>query len=122
MTSRERQVEKIKQLRTECRNARKNTPHFRDLCKHLKREEKALILYDKLRQENKEMAKAGRKQLDYIGKWNKENTKAIIFRLNKKKDADILQQLQKKGVAPYLKKLVRADMENAGAEGYNGEE
>lgn len=68
------------------------------------------------------MAKAGRKQLDYISKWNKDNTKAIIFRLNKKKDADILQQLQRKGVAPYLRKLIRADMANGGAEVYNGEE
>lgn len=58
------------------------------------------------------MAKAGRKQLEYIGKWNKENTKAIIFRLNKTKDEDIIRRLKEKGVAPYIKKLVRADIAN----------
>ena len=118
MTQRQEQVEKIERIQRECESAKKGTPHHRDLVKHLRREQKQLILYDKLHQEGtgQKMAKAGRKQLEYIGKWNKENTKAVIFRLNKTRDADIIDRLHQKGVAPYIKRLIRADIVNTGGE------
>lgn len=112
---RQAQVDKIERIQRECESAKKGTPHHRDLVKHLRREQKQLILYDKLHQKgnDKKMAKAGKKQLEYIGRWNKENTKAIVFRLNKTRDADIIDRLKAKGVAPYLKRLVREDIAKA---------
>lgn len=51
------------------------------------------------------------KQAQYSNKYNKENTKTVLIRLNKKTDADIIKILEtipnKQG---YIKELIRGQM------------
>ena len=48
-------------------------------------------------------------------KWQKENTKTILIRLNIRTDKDIIQQLDTvKSKQGYIKDLIREDMEKKG--------
>ena len=58
-TPRELQVDKIQAIKADLRKCRKNTPHWRDLNRHLQKEQKQLIMYDILR--NKGGTKSGRR-------------------------------------------------------------
>ena len=49
-------------------------------------------------------------------RYDKENTKSIKFKFNKKTDADILEQLQAVGNKQgYIKRLIRDDIARAGS-------
>lgn len=54
-----------------------------------------------------------KKQTDYSNKYNKENTKAYLFRFNNKTDEDIIRYLEacdnKLGL---IKKLIRKEINN----------
>lgn len=48
-------------------------------------------------------------------KWQKENTKTILIRLNIRTDKDIIQQLDTvKSKQGYIKELIREDMDKKG--------
>ena len=57
--------------------------------------------------------------IKYIAKYQKENTVQINLRLSKKYDADIIEWLNAldevgaMGKATYIKRLIRADMDDA---------
>ena len=57
------------------------------------------------------MRKTSDAQISAVRKYNEKNTKSVMLRLNKKTDADIIQQLEN---APskmgYIKNLIRADI------------
>jgi len=53
--------------------------------------------------------------IDYITRYQKENTIQVNLRLSKKYDADVIEwlnALEDKGKATYLKELVREDMKH----------
>jgi hypothetical protein len=54
---------------------------------------------------------AYKNKLNYIKKYNKDNSKKITFLLNKKSEADIIEWLNNKRKATYIKQLIREDME-----------
>lgn len=55
------------------------------------------------------MEEKERKQ--YIEDWQKENIRRVVVKLNKTKDADILQELEKqKSVQRYIKEAIREKM------------
>lgn len=58
------------------------------------------------------------KYTPYISEWNKKHTKQIVVRFNIEKEKDLLDRLNKKGKAPYIKKLIREDIKK---ECYNKE-
>ena len=70
----------------------------------VKKEDKAMA--NKL---NKETT-AYKNKLEYIKGYNKENSKKITFLLSKKSEADIIQWLEGKRKATYIKQLIREDM------------
>ena len=45
----------------------------------------------------------------------KKNTlfRSYSLKLNRREDADIIDQLEKEGIQTYIKKLIRADMEKS---------
>ena len=48
-------------------------------------------------------------------KWDRENTTVVTMKLNKNKDADILEKLQSvEKKQTYIKKLIRADIAKGG--------
>ena len=49
MTPREAQLEKIRAIKKELNGCQKGTPHWKDLNRHLQKEQKQLIIYDILR-------------------------------------------------------------------------
>lgn len=54
---------------------------------------------------------ATKAQIKASNKYDKENTKQIALRLNKKTDADIIEHLEKQGSKQgYIKELIRKDM------------
>lgn len=54
------------------------------------------------------MAKATPEQIAKITEWQKENVRQFTIRLNRKTDADILDELEKqKSVQGYIKELIR---------------
>lgn len=54
---------------------------------------------------------AYKNKLNYIKKYNKDNSKKITFLLSKKSEADIIEWLNNKRKATYIKQLIREDME-----------
>lgn len=55
------------------------------------------------------MAEKDRKQ--YIEDWQRENLRRVVVKLNKTKDADIIEQLDKQdSVQGYIKQAIRAYM------------
>lgn len=57
------------------------------------------------------MAKATPEQMAKITEWQKENVKQFTIRLNRKNDADILDELAKqKSVQGYIKEAIREKM------------
>ena len=47
--------------------------------------------------------------------YDKENTRRINLKLNKKTDADIIQELERQeNIQAYIKRLIREDMKRAG--------
>lgn len=52
--------------------------------------------------------------LEYISRYNSENTINVAFRLNVKTDADLISYLDAldEPKATYIKRLIRADMES----------
>lgn len=57
------------------------------------------------------MAKTKQELNQYIEKWQRENIKRVVVKLNKKTDADIIQQLEgQDSVQGYIKQLIRDDM------------
>ena len=54
--------------------------------------------------------KAYKNKLEYIKGYNKENSKKITFLLSKKSEADIIQWLDGKRKATYIKQLIKEDM------------
>ncbi len=56
---------------------------------------------------------ATKAQIKASNKYDKENTKQIALRLNKKTDADIIEHLEKQSSKQgYIKELIRKDMKN----------
>ena len=50
-------------------------------------------------------------KLDYIRRYDAENTRQVKLKLNVKTDADVLEQLDRQeNVQGYIKKLIREDM------------
>ena len=72
--------------------------------------------YVKKKQEVKESIKEEEfmgNNIDYITRYQKENTIQVNLRLSKKYDADVIEwlnALEDKGKATYLKELIRGDM------------
>ena len=62
---------------------------------------------------NKETA-AYKNKLSYIRDYNKANSKKITFLLSKKSEADIIEWLEGKRKATYIKQLIREDMKRNG--------
>lgn len=59
---------------------------------------------------------ATKAQIKASNKYDKENTKQISLRLNKKTDADILKHLETVGSKQgYIKELIRQDMKKSNA-------
>lgn len=59
---------------------------------------------------------ATKAQIKASNKYDKENTKQISLRLNKKTDADILEHLETVGSKQgYIKELIRQDMKKSNA-------
>lgn len=57
------------------------------------------------------MAKNTPEQIAKITKWQRENVKQYTIRLNRKADADILDELEKqKSVQGYIKEAIREKM------------
>ena len=57
------------------------------------------------------MAKASSAQLRANAKYDKENTKSILLKLNLRTDSDILERLEEVGNKQgYIKELIRRDM------------
>lgn len=55
------------------------------------------------------MAEKDRKQ--YIEDWQRENLRRVVIKLNRTKDADIIEQIDKqKNVQGYIKELIRKDI------------
>lgn len=55
------------------------------------------------------MAEKDRKQ--YIEDWQRENLRRVVIKLNKAKDADIIEQIDKQeNVQGYIKELIRKDI------------
>ena len=53
------------------------------------------------------------KDKKYIARWQKENTKIILVRLNLDGDKDIIHKLDKKeNKSGYIKDLIRKDIKN----------
>ena len=52
--------------------------------------------------------------IQYIAKYQKENTIQVNIRLSKKYDADVIEKLNSLGIgkATYIKDLIRADMDS----------
>ena len=58
------------------------------------------------------MPKYDKFRIDAINAYNKEHMVQICVKLNKKKDADIIEHIfSKKSKSGYIKDLVRADLE-----------
>lgn len=56
---------------------------------------------------------ATKAQIRAVAKYDAENTKKILLKLNLKTDADILQRLEEvESKQGYIKELIRRDMEN----------
>lgn len=47
-------VVRIKAIEAELKNCKKGTPHYRDINRHLQREKKQLMIYDRYRREYKD--------------------------------------------------------------------
>ncbi len=59
---------------------------------------------------NKE-TKAYKNKLNYISKYNKQNTTRVILALSKNYDKDIIERLEEvEAKATYIKKLIREDI------------
>ena len=57
------------------------------------------------------MAKTKESQIRASNKYNKQNTKSLIIRLNNKTDDDIIKKLQLvNNKSKYIKELIRSDM------------
>lgn len=55
--------------------------------------------------------KNSEKKVKYVADYRLENYRQFIFCVNKKKEADLIEHIEKqKSLAGYLKKLIRADM------------
>ena len=53
--------------------------------------------------------------IEYIQRWNKENTVVINLRLNKERDADVIARLRETGnMTGYVKYLIRKEIRNEG--------
>ena len=63
------------------------------------------------------MKKTTEAQLRAGAKYDRENTKAVMLKLNKKTDADVLEALQRSGnVQGYIKGLIREDLKKRSGE------
>lgn len=57
------------------------------------------------------MAKTKQEINKQIDEWQKKNVRRIVIKLNKRTDADIIEQLDEEGnVQGYIKKAIRAYM------------
>lgn len=57
------------------------------------------------------MMKTSDAQISAVHKYNEKNTVSVMLRLNKKTDADIIQQLENvPSKMGYIKNLIRADI------------
>lgn len=55
--------------------------------------------------------KNSEKKVKYVADYRLENYRQFIFCVNKKKEADLIEHIEKqKNLAGYLKKLIKADM------------
>lgn len=74
---------------------------------------KSFVLYNKVYQQRKEreqMEEKDRKQ--YIEDWQRENIRRVVVKLNKTKDADIIEKIDRQdNVQGYIKRLIREDMQ-----------
>lgn len=60
---------------------------------------------------SKGMATLTEERRRYIDAWQKENTKRVLVKLNKRTDADIIEVLEKQdSMQGYIKKAIRAYM------------
>lgn len=58
------------------------------------------------------MAKTTKSQLEYIAKYDKQNTKMMSFKINMNTDADIYEKLMSlDNRQGYIKELIRADLQ-----------
>jgi len=56
------------------------------------------------------MEEKDRKQ--YIEDWQRENIRRVVVKLNKTKDADIIEKIDRQdNVQGYIKRLIREDMQ-----------
>jgi hypothetical protein len=58
------------------------------------------------------MAEVSEKRKQYVEEWQKKNIRRVVVKLNKRVDADIIEQLDKQdSVQGYIKQAIRAYME-----------
>lgn len=57
------------------------------------------------------MAEVSDKRKQYVEEWQKKNIRRVVVKLNKRVDADIIEQLDKQdSVQGYIKQAIRAYM------------
>lgn len=57
------------------------------------------------------MAEVSEKRKQYVEEWQKKNIRRVVVKLNKRVDADIIEQLDKQdSVQGYIKQAIRAYM------------
>lgn len=57
------------------------------------------------------MAEISEKRKQYVEEWQKKNIRRVVVKLNKRVDADIIEQLDKQdSVQGYIKQAIRAYM------------
>lgn len=58
------------------------------------------------------MAEVSEKRKQYVEEWQRKNIRRVVVKLNKRVDADIIEQLDKQdSVQGYIKQAIRAYME-----------
>lgn len=57
------------------------------------------------------MAEVSDKRKQYVEEWQKKNIRRVVVKLNKRVDADIIEQLDKQdSIQGYIKQAIRAYM------------
>lgn len=57
------------------------------------------------------MAEVSEKRKQYVEEWQKKNIRRVVVKLNKRVDADIIEQLDKQdSIQGYIKQAIRAYM------------
>lgn len=57
------------------------------------------------------MAEVSEKRKQYVEEWQRKNIRRVVVKLNKRVDADIIEQLDKQdSVQGYIKQAIRAYM------------